>query len=99
MPSALSPGPLPGSSGSACSLRLLRPSHRPSDHPPGPVATDLNDRHPWMVPAAPILGLYPCLELHRLEVRPGDDEVILDLAEGEGGHLNATTVTVPSSSP
>ena len=31
----------------------------------------------------------------RLNIRPNDDEVAIDEAESEGGHLKATTVTLP----
>jgi hypothetical protein len=37
--------------------------------------TYLGDRRAGMMRLAPVLGLAPRLELHRLNVRPGDDEV------------------------
>ena len=74
-----------------------RPPHRPLHHPPGPIPTDLNDRHSRMMPAAQVLGLGSCLEPHRLNVRPGDDEVVLDAAEGEGGHRGHFRSLAPMS--
>jgi hypothetical protein len=71
----------------------LRPPLRPVHHPPGPIPTNLNDRYSRMMPAAPVLGFDPSLELHRLDVWAGDDEVVLDAAEGEGGQV----ITDPSS--
>jgi hypothetical protein len=62
-----------------------RPPHRPLHPLPGPIPTDLNDRHSRMMPPAPFFCLDARLEPHRLNVWPGDDEVVLDEAEGEGG--------------
>jgi hypothetical protein len=39
-----------------------------------------------MMPAAPVFCLDTRFEPHWLNVWPGDDEVVLDEAECEGGH-------------
>ena len=48
--------------------------------------TDLRDRRAGMVRLAPVARLRAALELHRLDVRPGDDEVAFDEPHGECGH-------------
>ena len=44
---------------------------------------DFGDRRAGMVRLAPFAHLGAALELHRLDVGAGDDEVVLDAAEGE----------------
>ena len=56
--------------------RPLDPPH----HPLRRIPADLDDQSARMIPPAPVLRLSTGFELHGLNVRPGDDEVVLDAA-------------------
>ena len=44
------------------------------------------DRHSRMVPFAPLFRLQSRFEFHRREIRPCNDNVVIEEAHGEGGH-------------
>jgi hypothetical protein len=47
------------------------------------------------MPAAPVLGLSARFELHWFDVWPGDHEVAVDVAHGEGRHCGAFHFVTP----
>ena len=65
---------------------VRRQGHGAAGRSTARLPPDLGYRGPRMVRLTPVPGLTARLELHRRNVRGGNDEVAFDVAQGEHGH-------------